>query len=380
MMSHKPSAVIIGAGQTGRGFIARFLFNSGYRLTFIDKNEKTVKYLQEDNFFTIHCFDESVRPVHIHGFDAFQAGSPEALQALIAADLLFVSIGQQNLPVIAKEIAQAVSQRRRAGAPTLKVLTAENGVSPGQILSDAISGELGDTEGVAVAEVAIFCTTNGLKKTRLDIGTENYNRVPYDARALGGELAIEGFDAEADMGKLLRRKIYTYNFISACVTYLGAYKGIEDYAASANDAEVRKLIFQVVPELNKALCKVLSVDAASQKTFSDNALKKFSDSTIEDYVSKNAREVSRKLRPDDRMIAPANMIIDNHGDTHAIAIVIAAAILWGERNEKLLETYDSVASVLATLSKVPVNSALGQQVESFYAALKQGATITQLLK
>ncbi len=379
-MSNTPSAVIIGAGQTGRGFISRFLVKSGYHLTFIDKNKKTIKYLKEDNFFTIHCFDETVRPVHIHGFDAHLAGSDEALQSMVHADLLFVSVGQQNLPIIAKDIAQAVSQRRRAGLPTLKVLTCENGVSPGRILTDAINGYLDAPGGVVVSEVAIFCTTNVLRRTRLDIGTENYNRVPYNAAVLGGALPIEGFDAEADMGKLLKRKIYTYNFISACVTYLGAYKGIEDYATSANDEEVRKLIFRVVPELNKALCKVLDVDAQSQKAFSDNALKKFSDHTIEDYVSKNARDVSRKLRPDDRMIAPARMIIDNNGDTEAIAIVIAVAILWGEKNEKLLETYNSVGSVLTTLSQVPADSALLRQVENFYAALKKGTTITQLLK
>ncbi|AHF76673.1 Mannitol dehydrogenase C-terminal domain protein [Sodalis praecaptivus] len=379
-MSNTPSAVIIGAGQTGRGFIARFLAKSGYHLTFIDNNDKTVQYLQEDNFFTIHCFDETVRPVHIHDFTAYRAGTPEALRAIAAADVLFVSVGQQNLPVIAKDIALGVNARRKSGLAPLKVLTAENGVSPGQILGDALRQDLDDPESVAISEVAIFCTTNVLKKTRLDIGTENYNRVPYNARALGGELPIKGFVAEADMTQLLKRKIYTYNFISACVTYLGAYKGIEDYATSANDQEVRELIFRVVPELNKALCKVLAVDAASQETFSDNALKKFSDYTIEDYVSKNAREVSRKLRPDDRMIAPANMIIANAGDTHAIAIVIAAALFWGEKNEKLLATYGSVDAVLTSLSQVPADSALFRQVKDCYAALKQGTTITQLLK
>lgn len=379
-MSKQPSAVIIGAGQTGRGFIARFLFKSNYHLTFIDKNEKTVNYLKQDNFFTIHCFTETVPPVHIHGFDAHLAVSAAAYQALLDADLLFVAVGQQNLAQVAADIAPALAQRRSQGKDPLKVLTCENGVAPGQILTDAING-YADAQGAAlVSEVAIFCTTNVLKKTRLDIGSENYNRVPYNAAILGGPLPIEGFDPDADMSKLLKRKIYTYNFISACVTYLGAYKGIEDYAASANDDEVRKLIFSVVPELNKALCRVLEVDAESQKTFSDNALKKFSDHNIEDYVSKNARDVARKLRPDDRMIAPANMIIENHGDTHAIAIVIAAAILWGERNEKLLESFASVAAVLTTLSKVNKDSELFKQVEHYYTALKSGTTIGSLLK
>lgn len=30
-------AVVIGAGQTGRGYVTRFLFQSDYAITFIDK-------------------------------------------------------------------------------------------------------------------------------------------------------------------------------------------------------------------------------------------------------------------------------------------------------------------------------------------------------
>lgn len=378
-MTNKPSAVIIGAGQSGRGFVARFFFKSGYHLTFIDKNEKTVKYLQEDNFFTVHCFDESVKPVHIHDFSAFITGSAEAENAVVNADILLISVGQQNLPAVAAEIAPTIRRRRAAGQPAMRILVCENGVSPGQIFADALSKQLGSTADFNVSELAIFCTTNVLKKTRLDIGTENYNRAPYNAAALGGSLPVEGLEPEEDMSNLLKRKIYTYNFISAIVTYIGAYKGIEDYATSANDPEVRALIYRVVPELNTALCQVLGVDADSQRIFSDNALKKFSDHTIEDYVSKNAREVSRKLRSDDRMIAPANMIKEIKADTNTIAVVIAAAILWGEKNEKLLETYASPREVLIQLSGIDENAQLIAQVENHYAELKAGKTISQIL-
>lgn len=379
-MTNKPSAVVIGAGQSGRGFVSRFFYKSGYHLTFIDKNEKLVNYLREDNFFTIHCFDESVKPVHIQNFNAYQAGSSDANNAVEQADVLLISVGQQNLPGVAADIAPAVQRRREAGLSALKILVCENGVSPGQIFSEALADRLGGHDDFKVAELAIFCTTNVLKKTRLDIGTEDYNRAPYNAAALGEALPVDGLDPEPDMSNLLKRKIYTYNFISAIVTYLGAYKGIEDYATAANDPEVRAVIHSVVPELNKALCQVLGVDADSQTTFSDNALKKFSNPTIEDYVSKNAREVSRKLRSDDRMIAPANMIKGIQGDTNIIAIVIAAAILWGEKNENLLDTYKSPREVLIKLSGVGENTELIHQVEHHYAELKSGKKISQLLQ
>lgn len=142
-MTNKPSAVVIGAGQSGRGFVSRFFYKSGYHLTFIDKNEKLVNYLREDNFFTIHCFDESVKPVHIQNFNAYQAGSSDANNAVEQADVLLISVGQQNLPGVAADIAPAVQRRREAGLSALKILVCENGVSPGQIFSEALADRLG---------------------------------------------------------------------------------------------------------------------------------------------------------------------------------------------------------------------------------------------
>lgn len=33
-------AVVIGAGQTGRGYVTRFLFQRDYAITFIDKKDR----------------------------------------------------------------------------------------------------------------------------------------------------------------------------------------------------------------------------------------------------------------------------------------------------------------------------------------------------
>ncbi len=49
-----PHYAIIGAGQTGRGFIARLLQHEGDRLTFIDKNESLVNSLNDSESYTIY--------------------------------------------------------------------------------------------------------------------------------------------------------------------------------------------------------------------------------------------------------------------------------------------------------------------------------------
>ena len=41
-------AVVIGAGQTGRGYVCRFLFEKGYDITLIDKDKNLVDLLYEE--------------------------------------------------------------------------------------------------------------------------------------------------------------------------------------------------------------------------------------------------------------------------------------------------------------------------------------------
>ena len=42
-------AVIIGAGQTGRGFIAPIVQENGYAITFLDKDHALVEQLRKKN-------------------------------------------------------------------------------------------------------------------------------------------------------------------------------------------------------------------------------------------------------------------------------------------------------------------------------------------
>lgn len=51
-------AAIVGAGKTGRGFLARLLKESGAEIAFIDKNEELVKQLNEKKSFNISFFTD----------------------------------------------------------------------------------------------------------------------------------------------------------------------------------------------------------------------------------------------------------------------------------------------------------------------------------
>ena len=131
----------------------------------------------------------------------------------------------------------------------IDILTAENGVNVKQDLM-----ELCEDQRVHLAEAIVFCTTIG-EKWSLDILSQNLDYLPYDVVALGHTLPYENMVAEEKLDVLMQRKIYTYNCISAVVSYLGYYKKYEVYSDAANDTEIVSCIEGILKTLNHCICE-----------------------------------------------------------------------------------------------------------------------------
>lgn len=85
-------AVIIGAGQTGRGFIAPIVQENGYAITFLDKDHALVEQLRKEKEYTVSYFGGKREPQHISGYSALTTDEKEAVNALVEADVVFVSV------------------------------------------------------------------------------------------------------------------------------------------------------------------------------------------------------------------------------------------------------------------------------------------------
>ena len=72
-------AVIIGAGQTGRGFIAPIVQENGYAITFLDKDHALVEQLRKEKEYTVSYFGGKREPQHISGYSALTTDEKEAV-------------------------------------------------------------------------------------------------------------------------------------------------------------------------------------------------------------------------------------------------------------------------------------------------------------
>ncbi|MDO4313815.1 MAG: hypothetical protein Q4C52_12100 [Eubacteriales bacterium] len=321
--------VIIGAGQTGRGYLNRFFGTE--RVTFVDKEKTLIDALQANPSYQVFFGAKERAPVTLENYDAYLIDSQEGLRSLAEADLIMISVGQQNLKTVSDILQKALAMRTKQD---VDILTAENGVNVTKELKF-----LCEDKRVHLAEAIVFCTTVKTEHS-LDILSENRDYLPYDVVALGHELPYENMAAEENLDVLMQRKIYTYNCVSAVVSYLGYYKNYQVYSDAANDIEIEQCIHKILKTLNTCICLEYGISQEEQEEFAEMAVKKFQNKNIVDTIERNARNVDRKLGPTERILAPLSIIHRHQKECPELLLVAACAIYYGKKTNTLKKDID----------------------------------------
>jgi len=321
--------VIFGAGQTGRGFINRFAQLDGDKTTFIDSNEKLVFDLNKKGLYKI-IFSSNRKDLVVNNYVALTLDDPSIDTVLRNADIIFISVGAANVINVGHMLNKIQFYK------PINIVTAENGVK----VSNAISF-LRKKKNIFLCESIIFCTTLKLDKG-LDIFSEDLDFFPYDYQQLGQYLPIDWLVPIQNFDILVQRKIYTYNCVSAVIAYLGYYKKYQVFSDAANDKEIEAIVELILKVLNISIAKKYNISLSEQNDFSEKAVIKFKNAKIIDTVSRNCRNVMRKLLPNERLIGPLQLIFDFGYSSKEFLLVIACALFYGTREESYqfdLNTY-----------------------------------------
>ncbi len=338
--------VIVGAGQTGRGFLNRLLAESGEKVIFLDKNESLIQLLNKTPSYTV-SFGNEREPVVIQNYSAFSISSQEADTALKEAELILISVGQNNLMQLHEKLAQNLHEGQT-------VVVAENGIHPAECFEDIAS-----SCKFELTEAIIFCTTLG-NKDSLDIFSENLDKLPYDSTRISHTLSIKGAEGTADFSQLLERKIYTYNCISACIAYTGYEKGYSVYSEAANDPSISSMVEHLCGGLNQSIAEEYHLPLKEQEDFSRMAIRKFSNPNIKDTIDRNVRNVPRKLGKKERIIAPILLMNAHNQPCGDLLYFAACAFQCGmDRGELSMDEFDTVFADLPAEQRQSILSELG---------------------
>lgn len=316
--------VIIGAGKTGRGYLARLLKESEKEICFVDKNETLVKELQDKKEFKIHFFGGEREDFVIQKYSCCTWEEAEFGDV----SLILVSVGGSNLKEVGEALAARLTPDRH-----YDIITCENSSRPAEVLKEAI----GSGFDVSVSESTVFCTTIESEKEGLDINSENYPYLQCNGDLLPGfNSDVRGIRPMKEFGDFLTRKLYTYNAASCVLAYLGFLKGYTDYREAGRDPEILEKLDRNYEMTNSVLCEVYGYDPADQAEFAALSRSKFTSQTIVDTIDRNAREPQRKLKAGERIIGPMKLIFEK-GILPDVLIETAAAALKYDKGDEWLK-------------------------------------------
>ena len=300
---------IIGAGKTGRGFLARLL--SGENVTFIDKNAELVNRLNAEGEFMVSYFGNK-KPKEMVTFK--KAYTWETL-SWEPADVIFVSVGGSNLSDVGDELKKYVKSGQR-------IIVCENASKPAKKLYDAIG-----IDGVLISESTVFCTT--IEGEGVNINSEWYPYLQFDAEPMKESLpTLRNIKPIFEFGNFLTRKLFTYNSASCIIAYLGYQKGYTVYSDAANDPQILELLDKNYSLINECMCREFGYEKDDQREFALLSRDKFTDTTIVDTVARNAREPQRKIGKAERVVGPL-LLLDKYGaDTSVLEMTLAAMLLY----------------------------------------------------
>jgi len=315
------TALIFGAGKTGRGFAAHLAFLSGYNIVLIDKNKQLVDELKNVGRYHIQVLGDEQKNADINFLNAYHIDDVTWHGELATAPVVFTAVFGNNLEELSKDLASALNKRYvNNPSEALTIITCENYTNAAHFLKNCIIKRLGPekeawlSEHVGFSDSIVFktCLDAGAEQSRLTIRAQNFFELPCDADGIKERLQIYGLKPLNNFSHQLKRKIYTYNCVNAVITYLGAQKGYEQLYDAGNDHEILQVAKKAADETSQALIAEFHFNPREQDEWVNGAFKKFSDKNIPDPIERNGADPARKLGRDDRLIGPALLAL-KHG-------------------------------------------------------------------
>ncbi len=308
------TALIFGAGKTGRGFAAHLAFLGGYDIVLIDKNRQLVDDLRKAGQFDIQVLDNEEKSTTINLSGVFHIDDDSWHDQFVETSLVFTSVFGNNLEELAKDFAIALHKRFTENPKQiLTIITCENLTGAAHFLKKMVLKTLGQekeewlSEHIGFSEAIVFrtCVDATADQSPLTVRAQNFFELPCDGDAIKEELHVYGLKPLKNFSNQLRRKIYTYNCINAVITYLGAKKGYKQLYDAGNDTEILETAKKAANETSLALVAEFGFDPKEQEEWTNAAFAKFGDKNIPDPIERNGADPVRKLSREDRLIGPA---------------------------------------------------------------------------
>ena len=381
-------AIIIGAGQIGRGLIGMELEKAGYHVLFADINQSVIDDINTRGEYTVHILDTECEDTVVRNISAINSLGEEFPSVFADDDVTIVctSVGQTALINVAPTIAEGIELRMNAGiAAFMNIIAVENAICGTSQLKGYIYEHLNEKAktyadkyiGFPNCAVDRIIPTNRADTYAADVVVEGYFEWDIEKSNIKTlQLLIDGLSIVDDLAPYLERKLFMLNGPNAVTACLGYLKGYATIKESLEDREIYDVAWSMMEECGAMLEKRHGFTAEQMLDYRTILMQRFMNPHIIDSVTRVAREPIRKLSPNDRVVAPMNYAREYDIKTPAYYTGIAAILLYDneEDNESVmlrrLIAEKNVAAVLHEICNLAVGAPEITAIEKEYARLR----------
>jgi mannitol-1-phosphate 5-dehydrogenase len=391
--SQRPSALVFGAGNVGRGFLGQLFTESGYRLVLVDVDGPLIEALNARRGYRLRLVDnERAEELWISPVCALHAGDGESVAAAVAqAALMATSVGVHALPAVAPTVAAGLSRRLAdPQAGPLNVIVCENLKDAADHFRSLVAAGLpeplraGLVERVGFVDAVIgrmvpLLTPEQRAADPSLIVAEPYKELPVDRRGFVGPVPrIVGLEACDHFGAYVARKLYMHNGGHAVLAYLGYLRGHVYGYQALEDPAVRPLLETAWAEAQAGIAAAYPVAPQWLAGHAADLRRRFANRALGDTIMRLARDPLRKLAPGDRLLGAARLAEQAGTMPRALAWAIAAGFCFdsaedpvaGHLQEQI--AHQGLPATLQAVSGVAPEEPLSQAVRSCYARLRKG--------
>ncbi|MBR5515619.1 MAG: mannitol dehydrogenase [Clostridia bacterium] len=381
-------AVMYGAGNIGRGFIAQLFNLSGYETVFVDVNKDVIRMLNREGKYPLFITDKGdYIKTEVDNVRCADGSDITAVANEIAsADIMATAVGVNVLKFIAKPIAEGVKARMKTGKGPLDIIICENKIDANIYLHDLIAENLNDEEKeyfdrnfgfveASIGRMVPKTPENISEKYPLAVCVEKFCTLPVDRDAFKGEIPeIKNMLPYAPFELFIQRKLYMHNMSHALCAYLGNLKGCEFIWEAASDIKIRFIALGALCQSAQALASEHNASVSDLNEHSFDLLSRYDNKLLGDTVARVGNDTKRKLSPVDRLPGAIKLAMKHSLPYDYMVMGLAAGLLF--------DLDDSSAEVAAFASQNGVKAALEKYseisdpfvislCESYYNALKE---------
>ncbi len=392
-MDTRPTAIIFGAGNVGRGFLGQLFSESGYEVILVDIDEPLLEALNERHGYRLQLVDnDNAQELWISPVRALHAGDTASVAAAVAeASLMATSAGVRALPAVAKTVAAGLTQRLAdPKAGPLNIIVCENLKNAAEYFHGLLAAELPERfhdafgKRVGLVETVIgrmvpLLTPEQRAADPSFIVAEPYKELPIDRRSVVGPVPnVVGLEACDHFDAYVARKLYIHNGGHAVLAYLGYLRGHTYGYEALEDPVIRPLLEAAWAEAREGIAAAHQVSARWLEDHANDLRRRFANRALGDTLVRLGRDPLRKLASDDRLVGAARLSEQAGLTPSALPWAIAAAYRFDSADDPIAArlqeqiTTQGLPATLQAVSSIDPAEPLGRAVQLRYQRLERG--------